>query len=60
MSGTRQDQRQAGVEERVNDFDAVIVGAGFAGLYALHKLRDEMGLSARVFEAGAGIGGTWY
>jgi cation diffusion facilitator CzcD-associated flavoprotein CzcO len=60
MSGTRQDQRQAGVEERVNDFDAVIVGAGFAGLYALHKLRDEMGLSARVFEAGDGIGGTWY
>ena len=60
MSGTRQDQRQAGVEERVNDFDAVIVGAGFAGLYALHKLRDEMGLSARVFEAGDGMGGTWY
>ena len=37
-----------------------IVGAGFAGLYALHKLRDEMGLSARVLEAGDGIGGTWY
>ena len=29
-------------------------------MYALHKLRDEMGLSARVFEAGDGIGGTWY
>jgi cyclohexanone monooxygenase len=39
--------------------DAVIVGAGFAGLYALHRLRG-LGFSARVFEAGAGIGGTWY
>ncbi len=39
--------------------DAVIVGAGFAGLYQLHKLR-EMGLTTRVFEAGSGVGGTWY
>ncbi len=39
--------------------DAVIVGAGFAGLYMLHRLR-ERGLSARVYEAGDGIGGTWY
>jgi cation diffusion facilitator CzcD-associated flavoprotein CzcO len=60
MSSTQQDQRQAGAEERVTDFDAVIVGAGFSGLYALHKLRNEMGLSARVFEAGDGVGGTWY
>src|SRR5215210_3553483 len=60
MSGTQQEQRQTGADERVNDFDAVIVGAGFAGLYALHKLGDEMRLSARVFEAGDGVGGTWY
>jgi cation diffusion facilitator CzcD-associated flavoprotein CzcO len=60
MSGTQQDQRQARGGERATDFDAVIVGAGFAGLYALHKLRNEMGLSARVLEAGSGIGGTWY
>ena len=39
--------------------DAVIVGAGFAGMYQLHRLRD-MGLSTRVFEAGSGVGGTWY
>ena len=39
--------------------DAVIVGAGFAGLYMLHRLR-ELGLSARVFEKGSGVGGTWY
>lgn len=40
-------------------FDAVVVGAGFAGLYMLHRLRT-MGLRVRVFEAGAGVGGTWY
>jgi cyclohexanone monooxygenase len=40
-------------------FDAVIVGAGFAGMYMLHRLRG-MGLSVRVFEAGGGVGGTWY
>jgi cyclohexanone monooxygenase len=37
----------------------VVVGAGFAGLYMLHRLR-RLGLSARVFEAGDGVGGTWY
>jgi cyclohexanone monooxygenase len=41
------------------DFDAIVVGAGFAGLYMLHKLRG-LGLSARVFEAGEDVGGTWY
>jgi cation diffusion facilitator CzcD-associated flavoprotein CzcO len=45
--------------KQTGDFDAVIVGAGFAGLYMLHRLRG-LGLSARVFEAGDGIGGTWY
>ncbi|MEX2220379.1 MAG: NAD(P)/FAD-dependent oxidoreductase [Candidatus Rokuibacteriota bacterium] len=39
--------------------DAVIVGAGFAGLYSLHRLRG-LGLTARVYEAGRGVGGTWY
>jgi cyclohexanone monooxygenase len=41
------------------DFDAVIVGAGFAGLYMLHRLRG-VGFRARVLEAGSGVGGTWY
>ena len=41
------------------DFDAVVVGAGFAGLHMLHRLRG-MGLSVRVLEAGSGVGGTWY
>jgi len=40
--------------------DAVVIGAGFAGLYALYKLRDELGLSVRVFETADGVGGTWY
>jgi len=40
-------------------FDAIVVGAGFAGLYMLHRLRG-LGLHARVFEGGSGVGGTWY
>src|SRR5215831_780098 len=40
-------------------FDVMIVGAGFAGMYMLHRLRG-LGMSARVFEAGSGVGGTWY
>ncbi|WP_068164196.1 flavin-containing monooxygenase [Rhodococcus phenolicus] len=42
------------------DLDAVVVGAGFTGLYALYKMRDEMGLSVRVFDAADDVGGTWY
>lgn len=42
-----------------NSVDAIVVGAGFAGMYMLHRLR-ELGFSARVFEAGGGVGGTWY
>lgn len=41
-------------------FDAIIIGAGFSGLYQLHKLRDELGLDAVVLEKAEGIGGTWY
>ena len=40
-------------------FDAIVVGAGFAGMYMLHRLRG-LGFSARVYEAGGGVGGTWY
>jgi cyclohexanone monooxygenase len=40
-------------------FDAVIVGAGFSGLYMLHRLRG-LGFAARVYESGGGVGGTWY
>ena len=41
------------------EFDALIVGAGFAGLYMLHRLRG-LGFAARVIEAGTGVGGTWF
>ena len=41
------------------EYDAIVIGAGVAGLYTLYKLR-QLGLSARVFEAGTNIGGTWY
>ena len=41
------------------DFDVIIIGAGFAGMYMLHRMR-EMGLKSIVFEAGDGVGGTWY
>ncbi|QWG11788.1 NAD(P)/FAD-dependent oxidoreductase [Bradyrhizobium sediminis] len=40
-------------------YDVVVVGAGFAGMYMLHKLRGQ-GLSARVYEQGGDVGGTWY
>ena len=46
-------------EVRIALVDAVIVGAGFAGLYSLYRFRG-LGLSAQVFEAGDGVGGTWY
>src|ERR1700738_4603565 len=42
------------------ELDAVVVGAGFSGLYMLHRLRDVLGLSARVYAAGDGVAGTWY
>ena len=41
------------------DYDAIIIGAGMSGLYQLHRLR-ELGMRVRVFEAGTGVGGTWY
>ena len=40
-------------------FDAVVVGAGFSGLYMLHRLREQ-GLTVRVYEAGTDVGGVWY
>ena len=58
MSAT-QTSSETATERHTRELDAVIVGAGFAGLYVLYRLR-ELGLSARVFEAGSGVGGTWY
>ena len=52
----QQDQAGSGPE---NQFDAIVVGAGFAGLYMLHRLRG-LGLTAKVYETGDDVGGTWY
>jgi cyclohexanone monooxygenase len=44
---------------RGDTYDVVVVGAGFAGMYMLHRLRG-LGLSVRVYEQGGDVGGTWY
>jgi len=44
---------------RSEEIDVVVIGAGFAGVYMLHKLRG-LGLRCRLFEAGEGVGGAWY
>ena len=51
--------REAAPLTEIQAFDAVVVGAGFAGMYMLHCLR-RLGLTTRVYEAGGGVGGTWY
>ncbi len=54
------DQRTtSGTSTRPADVEVVVAGAGFAGLYLLHKLR-QLGFSTRVLEAGGDVGGTWY
>ena len=46
-------------QPRPESYDVVVVGAGFAGMYMLHRLRG-LGLSVRVYEQGGDVGGTWY
>jgi len=45
--------------DRVTHHDAIIIGAGISGMFMLYRLR-ELGMSVQVFEAGTGVGGTWY
>src|SRR3954468_3790182 len=54
---TQAPETQAG---EARPLDAIVIGAGFSGLYQLLCLRDRLGLSVQVLEAGAGVGGTWY
>src|SRR3954454_20914280 len=42
------------------NFDAIVIGSGFGGIYMLHRLRNELGLKTRALEKGGGVGGTWY
>jgi cation diffusion facilitator CzcD-associated flavoprotein CzcO len=51
---------QPKANEPVVSLDAVIIGAGFGGLYAIKKLRDDLGLDVLAFDTAGGIGGTWY
>ena len=55
---SREPHAEAGAG-RSASYDVIIVGAGFGGMYMLHRLR-ELGLSARVLDAATGVGGTWY
>jgi cyclohexanone monooxygenase len=47
-------------KDQASVLDAVIVGAGFGGIYMLHRLRDKLGLKVKVLEKAAGVAGTWY
>jgi cation diffusion facilitator CzcD-associated flavoprotein CzcO len=53
-------QVRTGKVDRTTELDALVIGAGFAGLYQLLCLRDRLGLSVKALEAGGGVGGTWY
>ena len=44
----------------IKKVDVLIVGAGFAGMYLLHLLRDKQGLNVAVVDLAGGVGGTWY
>ena len=57
MAAQRQDTTPS--QAAALDYDVIIIGAGLSGMYQLYRLRD-LGLKARVFEAGTGVGGTWY
>ncbi len=56
MSASLEASAEAG---QTLDYDAIVIGAGMSGLFQLLRLR-EMGMKVRVFEAGTGVGGTWY
>ena len=59
MANTSIDQHPVAKGSKLQ-LDALIIGAGFSGLYQLHLLRDKLHLKAAIVEAGAGVGGTWY
>ena len=42
------------------EVDAVVIGSGFAGLYSIHKLRNELGLEVQAFDDAGDVGGTWF
>jgi cyclohexanone monooxygenase len=56
MSSSNQSPRTSG---SIEHYDAVIIGAGVSGMYALHHLR-ELGFSVRVYDGASDVGGTWW
>jgi cation diffusion facilitator CzcD-associated flavoprotein CzcO len=58
MAASRETKTPPGAAPTL-DYDAIIIGAGMSGMYQLYRLR-ELGMRVRVFEAGTGVGGTWY
>src|SRR5216684_3226188 len=58
MAASRETKTPPGAAPTL-DYDAIIIGAGMSGMYQLYRLR-ELGMKVRVFEAGTGVGGTWY
>lgn len=58
MTSTVLAKRSVGTD--VIHYDAIVIGAGFGGIYMLKKLRDELGLKVRAFDKAGGIGGTWF
>jgi len=60
MNASTQTKARDAMKPEGGEFDALVIGAGFAGLYQLLCLRDRLGLSVRVLEAGGDVGGTWY
>lgn len=59
MSEVTQPIQHTAQPQTQRSFDVVVVGGGLGGLYALHRLRGQ-GLTVKVFEAGSGVGGTWF
>lgn len=55
----KENETMSNGQQSSSEFDAVVIGAGFSGLYMLYRLR-ELGFSTQVYEAGEGVGGTWY
>lgn len=60
MSENNTHESAVTAETAETDYDAIVVGAGFSGLYLLHRLRDEFDLSVKVIEKADDVGGTWY
>jgi cation diffusion facilitator CzcD-associated flavoprotein CzcO len=60
MSEAKGDGAASATGSAPREIDAVVIGAGFAGLYALYKLRNVLGMTVQVFETGDGVGGTWF